>query len=70
MPLIFQPVKLDLSKNKLNGQLPTGMGKLNSLEHCSFSDNRFTGHVPDDFSNLVNLGMFQRLFIYPVCRET
>ncbi|XP_020233412.1 receptor like protein 21 [Cajanus cajan] len=43
---------LDLSSNKLTGQIPSQMGYLNSIHTLNLSNNHLTGPMPETFSSL------------------
>ncbi|KAL2474044.1 receptor like protein 13 [Forsythia ovata] len=43
---------IDLSSNKLNGEIPTGLGKLSELHALNLSHNNLIGTIPATFSNL------------------
>ncbi|KAL8252241.1 hypothetical protein R6Q59_035934 [Mikania micrantha] len=46
---------LDLSCNKLTGNIPEGLGFLVQIRVLNLSHNRLTGPIPDNFSNLANI---------------
>ncbi|KAL2331107.1 hypothetical protein Fmac_018688 [Flemingia macrophylla] len=43
---------LDLSDNKLTGQIPSEIGYLNNIHTLNLSNNHLTGTMPETFSNL------------------
>ncbi|KAI3684316.1 hypothetical protein L6452_33538 [Arctium lappa] len=60
----FQPYKgrlldlmvgLDLSCNKLTGEIPKELGLLNQIHSLNLSHNQLFGPIPVNFSNLVNI---------------
>ncbi|KAL4625728.1 hypothetical protein ACB092_05G046300 [Castanea dentata] len=46
---------LDLSLNKLIGEIPPKLGQLSSLHGLNLSHNQLTGPIPKSFSNLIQL---------------
>ncbi|CAA3014515.1 LRR receptor-like serine threonine- kinase GSO1 [Olea europaea subsp. europaea] len=46
---------IDLSSNKLHGEIPDGLGKLSEIHALNFSHNNLTGTIPTTFSNLLQL---------------
>ncbi|PNT65909.1 hypothetical protein BRADI_3g04198v3 [Brachypodium distachyon] len=46
---------LNLSKNKLTGEIPLEIGQLKALLALNFSYNRLTGQIPQSICNLTNL---------------
>ncbi|KAJ1387185.1 Leucine-rich repeat [Sesbania bispinosa] len=46
---------LDLSHNKLTGQIPPQMGYLSGIHTLNLSNNHLTGPIPETFSNLKQL---------------
>lgn len=46
---------LDLSKNKLHGQIPFSLGNLTALKSVNISHNHLSGIIPDTFGGLQNL---------------
>nr|XP_023923606.1 leucine-rich repeat receptor protein kinase MSL1-like [Quercus suber] len=46
---------LDLSLNKLIGEIPPKLGQLSSLHGLNLSHNQLTGSIPKSFSNLTQL---------------
>ncbi|CAM0946823.1 unnamed protein product [Alopecurus aequalis] len=54
MPIAF-PKVLDLSNNKLTGEIPQEIGKLKSLFSLNLSSNDLTGQIPISVCNLTNL---------------
>ncbi|XP_015962341.1 receptor-like protein 6 [Arachis duranensis] len=48
-------VAIDLSSNKIYGEIPDIMGSLNSLVVLNLSNNMFTGSIPSSFGKLSNL---------------
>ena len=46
---------LDLSLNKLIGEIPPNLGQLSSLHGLNLSHNQLTGPIPKSFSNLTQL---------------
>ncbi|KAF9621622.1 hypothetical protein IFM89_024946 [Coptis chinensis] len=46
---------LDLSRNRISGEIPTWIGNLTWLETLALSNNSFVGPIPLEFCNLVNL---------------
>uniref|UniRef100_A0ACD5YN46 Uncharacterized protein n=1 Tax=Avena sativa TaxID=4498 RepID=A0ACD5YN46_AVESA len=53
-PFAF-PKLLDLSNNKLTGEIPLEIGQLKSLRSLNLSFNNLTGHIPISICNLTNL---------------
>ena len=45
-------VELNLRNNRLTGEIPPALGKLNNLELLNLSGNRLTGTIPAELSNL------------------
>ncbi|KAL2504365.1 RNI-like superfamily protein [Abeliophyllum distichum] len=43
---------IDLSSNKLYGEIPNGLGKLSELHALNLSHNNLIGTIPETFSNL------------------
>lgn len=50
---------LDLSENKLRGELPDSLGLLTRLKRLKISNNLFTGQIPRTFQALKLLEQFQ-----------
>ncbi|XP_025696610.1 uncharacterized protein [Arachis hypogaea] len=48
-------VAIDLSCNKISGEIPDIMGSLNRLVVLNLSNNMFTGSIPSSFGKLSNL---------------
>ncbi|KAL4382510.1 hypothetical protein AHAS_Ahas04G0240700 [Arachis hypogaea] len=48
-------VAIDLSCNKISGEIPDIMGSLNGLVVLNLSNNMFTGSIPSSFGKLSNL---------------
>ncbi|QHO09117.1 Receptor-like protein [Arachis hypogaea] len=48
-------VAIDLSCNKISGEIPDTMGSLNGLVVLNLSNNMFTGSIPSSFGKLSNL---------------
>ncbi|XP_072071609.1 receptor-like protein 49 isoform X2 [Arachis hypogaea] len=48
-------VAIDLSCNKISGEIPDIMGSLNRLVLLNLSNNMFTGSIPSSFGKLSNL---------------
>ncbi|QHO40050.1 receptor-like protein 54 [Arachis hypogaea] len=48
-------VAIDLSCNKISGEIPDIMGSLNRLVMLNLSNNMFTGSIPSSFGELSNL---------------
>ncbi|XLU55022.1 hypothetical protein S245_049670 [Arachis hypogaea] len=48
-------VAIDLSSNKIYGEIPDFMGSLNSLVVLNLSNNMFTGSIPSSFGKLSSL---------------
>ncbi|XP_057754836.1 receptor-like protein 6 [Arachis stenosperma] len=48
-------VAIDLSCNKIYGEIPDTMGSLNGLVVLNLSNNMFTGSIPSSFGKLSNL---------------
>ncbi|KAJ9561328.1 hypothetical protein OSB04_006488 [Centaurea solstitialis] len=48
-------VGLDLSCNKLVGEIPKELGLLNQIHSLNLSHNQLTGTIPKEFSNLENI---------------
>ncbi|KAJ8434998.1 hypothetical protein Cgig2_027841 [Carnegiea gigantea] len=46
---------IDLSCNRLGGQIPLGIGKLSDLHGLNLSHNNFWGSIPTTLSNLKNI---------------
>ncbi|CAN7060866.1 receptor-like protein 54 [Brassica rapa] len=46
---------IDVSENKLGGQIPESIGLLKSLIVLNLSNNDFTGHIPSSWANLTSL---------------
>ncbi|CAJ1803242.1 unnamed protein product [Sphenostylis stenocarpa] len=46
---------IDLSNNKLNGNIPSEFGKLTRIRTLNLSHNDFNGQIPASFSNLVQI---------------
>ncbi|CAL0328197.1 unnamed protein product [Lupinus luteus] len=46
---------IDLSFNKLNGNIPWGIGNLTKIRALNLSYNDLSGKIPDTFSNLVQI---------------
>ncbi|XP_037445213.1 receptor-like protein 2 [Triticum dicoccoides] len=56
VPMALRKV-LDLSNNKLTGEIPMEIGQLKSLLSLDLSFNHLTGHIPQSSCNLTNLQM-------------
>ncbi|XP_024021935.1 receptor-like protein 9DC3 [Morus notabilis] len=48
-------ITIDFSSNSFTGEIPTVIGKLNSLKGLNFSHNKLSGHIPPSLGNLSNL---------------
>ncbi|CAI9760106.1 unnamed protein product [Fraxinus pennsylvanica] len=46
---------IDLSSNKLYGEIPDGLGKLSEIHALNLSHNNLTGTIPATFSNLLQI---------------
>ena len=46
---------LFITKNKLQGTLPTEIGKMTSLKHLNLYDNTLSGQLPSEIGLLTNL---------------
>ncbi|MFS7941469.1 putative non-specific serine/threonine protein kinase [Helianthus anomalus] len=46
---------LDLSHNRIIGEIPPSLGNLKALKLLSISHNKISGHIPVSFGNLVNI---------------
>ncbi|KAL7616922.1 hypothetical protein Lser_V15G01256 [Lactuca serriola] len=46
---------LDLSSNKLTGEIPQELGGLSQIRALNLSHNQLTGPIPASFSNLANI---------------
>ncbi|KAK1361928.1 Lrr receptor-like serinethreonine-protein kinase erecta [Heracleum sosnowskyi] len=46
---------LDLSKNKLSGEIPTSLGNLKGLKLLNISNNRLSGCIPQSFGDLESI---------------
>ncbi|KAI8570769.1 hypothetical protein RHMOL_Rhmol01G0062600 [Rhododendron molle] len=46
---------IDLSSNNFSGEIPSAIGKLNSLTLLNFSHNNLTGHIPKSLGDLTSL---------------
>ncbi|XP_047163744.1 receptor-like protein 45 [Vigna umbellata] len=46
---------IDLSKNKLKGNIPYDLGKLTRIKALNLSHNDLSGQISDSFSNLVQI---------------
>ncbi|KAL8508137.1 hypothetical protein ACS0TY_018631 [Phlomoides rotata] len=57
----YNLVSIDLSSNKLDGQIPDAFGKLNFLELLDLSKNMCEGVIPKSLGNLSRL---QTLYLY------
>ena len=49
-------VRLDLSFNALDGEIPPGLGTMTSLEDLNLERNQLGGAIPRELGNLPNLG--------------
>ena len=49
---------LDLSSNRLNGEIPAELGNLSKLRHLLFWSNLLTGELPSELANLTDLESF------------
>ena len=54
-------VWLNLSKNRLTGEIPTELGNLTRLQSLDLHDNELTGEIPSELGNLTRL---QFLILY------
>lgn len=52
---LLQLVQLDLSGNKLSGELPDEFSELEWLERIVLNENDFTGSIPNAFSDMASL---------------
>ncbi|XP_065854531.1 receptor-like protein 46 [Euphorbia lathyris] len=52
---IYLYTLLDLSNNKLAGEIPDTLGDLKNLKSFNLSNNKFSGGIPMSFGNLENL---------------
>ncbi|KAL6004425.1 hypothetical protein ACLOJK_004978 [Asimina triloba] len=52
---LFLMTGLDLSMNKLTGNIPPQVGDLKELHTLNLSNNRLTGPIPESFKHLVNM---------------
>ncbi|KAI3706298.1 hypothetical protein L6452_23936 [Arctium lappa] len=43
---------LDLSNNRISGEIPASLGNLKSLKSLNISNNNISGHIPVSFGNL------------------
>ena len=48
-------IELNLSDNRLSGQLPSGLGNLAKLRRLDLNDNQLTGEIPASLGNLTDL---------------
>ncbi|KAF3457438.1 hypothetical protein FNV43_RR02096 [Rhamnella rubrinervis] len=48
-------ISIDLSNNKFDGEIPSSIGKLQSLVMLNLSSNNFTGIIPSSLGNLSEL---------------
>ncbi|XP_024022132.1 receptor-like protein 9DC3 [Morus notabilis] len=48
-------ITIDFSSNNFTGEIPTVIGKLNSLKGLNFSHNKLSGLIPPSLGNLSNL---------------
>jgi len=48
---------IDVSRNKLEGQIPLGLVSLCNLKVLRLENNRLTGNIPDVVSRLQNLSV-------------
>ncbi|MED6217691.1 hypothetical protein PIB30_020147, partial [Stylosanthes scabra] len=55
-------VAIDLSCNKISGEIPDMMGSLNSLVVLNLSNNMFTGSIPSSLGKLSNLEVLDLSF--------
>ncbi|KAJ3139116.1 hypothetical protein HK100_011881 [Physocladia obscura] len=46
---------LDVSNNRLSGEIPKSISNAKYLQHLNLSGNRFSGTIPSDFANLKSL---------------
>ncbi|XP_075661405.1 putative LRR receptor-like serine/threonine-protein kinase At1g53430 isoform X2 [Castanea sativa] len=51
LPLVI----LSLSGNRLSGEIPKGIGEIDSLEELVLEANQLDGHLPENLGNLSNL---------------
>ena len=49
--------EIQLTSNRLSGNIPTSIGKLTNLGYLTMWDNNLTGNIPSSFGNLVNLSI-------------
>ena len=56
----FLFVYLSLDTNKLNGEIPDGIGLLTDLDVLLLNNNELNGAIPGNFSMLSNLCKFNR----------
>ena len=54
-------ISINLSDNKLTGQIPGELGSLDNLQDLFLADNDLTGEIPAELGSLVNL---QYLYLY------
>ena len=52
-------VELDLSKNRLSGQIPAELGSLSNLEDLNLGGNQLEGAIPPELANLLNLRVLE-----------
>ncbi|MED6144753.1 hypothetical protein PIB30_018426 [Stylosanthes scabra] len=60
--LFHYMVAIDLSCNKISGEIPDIMGSLNSLVVLNLSNNMFTGTIPSSLGKLSNLEVLDLSF--------
>uniref|UniRef100_A0A5K1C6Y4 Protein kinase domain-containing protein n=1 Tax=Nymphaea colorata TaxID=210225 RepID=A0A5K1C6Y4_9MAGN len=46
---------MDISANKLSGEFPASLSKLQMLEYLNLSRNTFDGHIPEQLDHMLNL---------------
>jgi len=61
-PISINPAKpplklaeLDVSNNKLSGELDPNLGIISTLQHVSIENNKFSGQLPREWSSLNQL---------------
>lgn len=60
---------MDVSNNKLSGEIPSTLGKFESLEYLDMHTNLFHGTIPSTFSSLKSIQFIDLFQAFKISRE-